>query len=426
MRGPASAGGHERLAESAYAGTGGPSPGSYRFIVQPTWQPGEYGIVVAYGADGARDAAGATTTAGVLPVRVAAGAAMPGDDAAGAAAADAPATAPPFSCIALFGLVGPGQDAPSPGGAEGGEEGGVDEAARHGRPSGCYAGTVRGVTGPDTLDIDGRPVTLTVSNARGGGGGGDSGGADSGQSSPAADRLRELCPAGSAALVDRDDTLAVDGREPHPTIRAGYYSAVWCLGPDGAPYDGTPGGSGNSVPVNRILMAEGLAEPDPVACLSSERRIDWPECDPYTAVEQAVGGAVSAAIDAVSSAASGGGDGASGSDPAANALGGGDCAIATAAYGTPAAADVQSLREWRDLATIDPSIAEPALHAYYAVSPSVADMLRDSPLARQAAATFLSVPAAIASAAAEASMQQFQLQPHPDPRGAAATAAEVP
>lgn len=432
VRGPASTGGHERLAEPAYAGAGGPSPGSYRFIVQPTWQPGEYGIVVAYGADGARDADGATTTAGVLPVRVAAGAAIQGDDAADAAAdaaaAGAPATAPPFSCIALFGLVGPGHGAPGPGGAEGGAEGGgADDAARHGRPSGCYAGTVRGVTGPDTLDIDGRPVTLTVSNARGGGGAG-SVGAGSAQSSPAADRLRELCPAGSAALVDRDDTLAVDGREPHPTIRAGYYSAVWCLGPDGAPYDGTPGGSGNSVPVNRILMAEGLAEPDPVACLSSERRIDWPECDPYTAVEQAVGGAVSAAIDAVSSAtATAGGSGANGGDSAASALGGGDCAIATAAYGTPAAADVQSLREWRDLAAIDPSIAEPALHAYYAVSPAIADMLRDSPHARQAAAAVLSVPAAIASAAAEASMQQLQLQPHIDPRGAAgAAAAEVP
>ena len=281
------------------------------------------------------------------------------------------------------------------------------------------------------LDIDGRPVTLTVSNARGGGGGGDSEGgaaaADHAQSSPAADRLRELCPAGSAALVDRDDTLAVDGREPHPTIRAGYYSAVWCLGPDGGPYDGTPG-SGNSVPVNRILMAEGLAEPDPVACLSSERRIDWPECDPYTAVEQAVGGAVSAAIDAVSSAASGSSDDANGGVPAANILGGGDCAIATAAYGTPAAADVQSLREWRDLAMPDdPSIAEPVLHAYYTVSPAIAGMLRDSPPAREAAAAVLSVPAAVASAAAEALLHQHHhhhLQP--DPRGAAGAAAEVP
>ena len=441
VRGPAASAGHERLAEPAYAGAGGPSQaeaGSYRFIVQPTWQPGEYGVVVAYGADGARDAAGATTTAGILPVSVAAGAAMPqgsgaGADAAEAEAVDTPATAPPFSCIALFGLVGPGQGAPGPGGGTGGGGGGGDEPARHGRPSGCYAGTVRGMLGPDTLDIDGRPVTLTVSNARGGGGdsggGGGGGGANSAQPSPAADRLRELCPAGSAALIDRDDTLAVDGREPHPTIRAGYYSAVWCLGPDGGPYDGTPGSS-NSVPVNRILMAEGLAEPDPVACLSSERRIDWPECDPYTAVEQAVGGAVSAAIDAVSSAASGGSGGdASGGDPAGSILGGGDCAIATAAYGTPAAADVQSLREWRDLAMPDdPSIAEPVFHAYYAVSPAIAGMLRDSPPAREAAAAVLSVPAAIASAAAEALLHQHHLQP--DPRGAAAAAAaaaaEVP
>ena len=378
VRGPAPD--YERLAEPSYAGSAGPTPpeaGSYRFIVQPTWQPGEYGVVVAYGAGGARDASEATTTAGILPVGIGAVAASRGSEAA-------PAPSAPFSCITLFGRIGPGID-PAPSG--GGDD--VDEAARHGRASGCYAGTIRAVLGPDTLDIDGRPVTLTVSNARGGGGAAES-------NPPAADRLRELCPVGTAALVDRDETLAVDSREPHPTIRAGYYSTVWCLGPGGAPYGG--GMSVHHNPVNTILLAEGLAEPDPLGCLSSERRLEWTECDTYTAVEQAVGGAVSAAIDAVSSAATGE------AAPDGNAQGG-DCAIATAAYGTPAAPYVQSLREWRDLAMPDAVDVGPALGAYYAVSPAIADMLRDSPHARTMAAAAMHAPAAIASHMAGATLQ---------------------
>ena len=383
VRGPAPD--YERLAEPSYAGSAGPTPAeaaSYRFIVQPTWQPGEYGVVVAYGADGARDAAEATTTAGILPVNVGAGAAPAGNETV-------PAPSAPFSCITIFGRIGPGIDHAPLGGGDGG-----DEAARHGRASGCYAGTIRAVLGPDTLDIDGRPVTLTVSNARGGSGGGA---ADSG--TLAADRLRELCRTGTAALVDRDETLAVDSREPHPTIRAGYYSTVWCLGPSGGPYGGA---SAPLDPVNTVLLAEGLAEADPVGCLSSERRLEWPECDTYTAVEQAVGGAVSAAIDAVSSAAGGGG----GTETDGSEYGG-DCAIATAAYGTPAAPYVQSLREWRDLAAPDAAaavLAGPALDAYYAVSPAIADVLRDSPPARTMAAAALYAPAAIASYMAGASV----------------------
>ena len=382
VRGPAPQ--YERLTEAAYAGTG-----TYSFVVQPTWMPGEYGVVVSYGAEGANDAAGAGTTAGILPVQV----------GAGAASHDGESILPSFSCITLFGRVGPGEQAASTDGGGGANDDDAD--VRHGRQGGCYAGIVRGVLGPDTLDIDGRPVALTVSNARAGG--------EVGTDRDAADRLRDTCPTGSVALVDRDDTLAVDSREPHPTIRAGYYSTVWCLGAGGVPYDGTPG---RHDPVNRILLYEGLASPDPVGCLSSERRLEWPECDMYTAVEQAVGGAVSAAIDAVSSAAAGG-EGAEGND--GGAAPGGDCAIATAAYGMPIAADVQSLREWRDAALFGPdahslsaAFAEPILHAYYAVSPAAADMLRDSPHARGVAAAALSMPVSIASAVALASAGQAQ------------------
>ena len=394
---------HARLTEPAYAGSGGGGgggdaarpPGSYTFVVQPTWTPGTYGVVVAFG--GGNDPPTAST-AGVLPIAVAVGAPPLNRTVLEEGDFDSPAL--PFTCIVPFGRVGPG--AP------------VDpeaEPVQHGRPGGCYAGTVRGTAGPDALDIDGRPVTLTISNARTV--------RDAVAEDASARLLGALCPAGSIALVDRDDTLAVDGREPSPTVRAGYYSAVWCLGTSGGAYDGSA-----HVPVNRILMAEGHAEPDPIGCLSSEYRLEWDECDAYTAVEQAVGGAISTAIGAVSTAAGsaigggdddnggGGGGGTPGVSDPEDGGGGGDCAIATAAYGTPAAAHIQALREYRDSAMGGPEFGafhaeallalalEPATSAYYAASPPVADMLRDSPAARHAAASLMAGPAALAAALA--------------------------
>ena len=390
VRGPDRA----RLTEPAYAGSGSSDgttdpPGAYSFIVQPTWRPGMYGVVVAFGGGGG-DKLPTASTAGILPIQVAVGAPPLDKTALEDGVLDAS-----FSCIVPFGRVGPGVavDLPS-------DEDTNAEPIKHGRTGGCYAGTVRGVTGPDALDVDGRPVTLTVSNARTA--------RDAAAEDASAQRLAELCPVGSIVLVDRDDTLAVDGREPNPTVRGGYYSAVWCLGAGGAAYDGSV-----HVPVNRLLMAEGHAEPDPLGCLSSERRLEWDECAAYTAVEQAVGGALSTAIDAVTTAAASGGDVAAGggvdgtsADPEDN--GGGDCAIATAVYGTPAAASAQSVREYRDIVLGgsggDHGLLAPALHAYYAVSPAAADMLRDSPYARSAAAAALAAPLAAAAAAANAAV----------------------
>ena len=78
--------------------------------------------------------------------------------------------------------------------------------------------------------------------------------------------------------------------------------------------------------------------------------------------------------------------------PAAEADGGG-CLIATAAHGTELAERVQSLREVRDstvMSTASGSVFMSAFnHAYYAVSPAVADAQRQSPELRAAVGALL-------------------------------------
>ncbi|MCK9420083.1 MAG: SBBP repeat-containing protein [Nitrospirae bacterium] len=65
----------------------------------------------------------------------------------------------------------------------------------------------------------------------------------------------------------------------------------------------------------------------------------------------------------------GGGDGSSGG-------GGGGCFIATAAYGTPMATDVRYLRAFRDEYLLTNAAGRQFVHFYYAVSPPVADFIR--------------------------------------------------
>jgi len=68
--------------------------------------------------------------------------------------------------------------------------------------------------------------------------------------------------------------------------------------------------------------------------------------------------------------------------------GGGGCLIATAAYGTEMAAQVQMLREVRDGALMGTHAGAAFMgafnHAYYAFSPAVADLERQSPALKEA------------------------------------------
>lgn len=59
--------------------------------------------------------------------------------------------------------------------------------------------------------------------------------------------------------------------------------------------------------------------------------------------------------------------------------GGGPCFIATAAYGTPMAEDVESLRAFRDGVLLDNAIGSAFVDAYYRVSPPIADSVARHP-----------------------------------------------
>ena len=80
--------------------------------------------------------------------------------------------------------------------------------------------------------------------------------------------------------------------------------------------------------------------------------------------------------------------GAPGTGESGGGGGGGGCLIATAAYGTEMAGQVQLLREVRDGAVMGTQAGAAFMgafsHAYYAFSPAVADLERQSPALREA------------------------------------------
>ncbi|HUW60411.1 MAG TPA: CFI-box-CTERM domain-containing protein [Candidatus Bathyarchaeia archaeon] len=60
--------------------------------------------------------------------------------------------------------------------------------------------------------------------------------------------------------------------------------------------------------------------------------------------------------------------------------GGGPCFIATAAYGTPMAADIDTLRALRDTYLLESSVGTAFVDAYYRVSPAIAGVIAQSPV----------------------------------------------
>ena len=105
---------------------------------------------------------------------------------------------------------------------------------------------------------------------------------------------------------------------------------------------------------------------------------------------------------------------------------GGGCLIATAAYGTELAPQVQRLRELRDL---PPLASGPGLDlvsgmsfAYYAFSPAVADLERQSPALREAVRVLIAPAVAAAGAAAPGGDAPAPPLPPLDAAAAAASA----
>ena len=88
-------------------------------------------------------------------------------------------------------------------------------------------------------------------------------------------------------------------------------------------------------------------------------------------------------IDIIATEVPAGGDAAAGGDTAAGTGEGGGCLVATAAYGTELAPQVQQLREIRDQRLVQTESGRALLDSfhsfYYSFSPHVADMQRQSP-----------------------------------------------
>lgn len=105
--------------------------------------------------------------------------------------------------------------------------------------------------------------------------------------------------------------------------------------------------------------------------------------------------------------------------------GGGGCLIATAAYGTELAPQVQRLRELRELPQLASGpggdLVSALSFAYYAFSPAVADLERQSPALRDAVKTLIA-PAVAAAGAAAAPGGEGDVGAAPIPHGAAALA----
>ena len=60
--------------------------------------------------------------------------------------------------------------------------------------------------------------------------------------------------------------------------------------------------------------------------------------------------------------------------------GGGPCFIATAAYGTPMAAEIDTLRDFRDAYLLDNAVGTAFVDVYYSTSPAIADVVAKSPV----------------------------------------------
>jgi hypothetical protein len=60
-----------------------------------------------------------------------------------------------------------------------------------------------------------------------------------------------------------------------------------------------------------------------------------------------------------------------------------DCFIATAAYGTPMAEEIQVLRDFRDQYLVTNPVGEALVHLYYNTSPPIADFIDKHPVLKQ-------------------------------------------
>lgn len=76
--------------------------------------------------------------------------------------------------------------------------------------------------------------------------------------------------------------------------------------------------------------------------------------------------------------------------------GGGWCFIATAAYGTPFAQEIDALRDWRDYTLQKSILGRTFVKTYYAISPPIANFIRNKPKLRRVVRVMLRPVVALA------------------------------
>ena len=210
-------------------------------------------------------------------------------------------------------------------------------------------------------------------------------------------------PTGLSGRIDRMVGAATGG-SPH-MFEYGAYDAVFLLAaaaesagfPD-VPVDGPAVGAALPAVAGQYVGALGdvrlddagdLVAPDDHAVWSL-RGGEWERTGTVHAAREADANRALAAEAAAAAAAAAGGV------PAAPAAGGGGCLVATAAYGTELAPQVQHLREMRDRAVERSAAGSYAVHmlsaAYYSLSPAAADALRGHPVLSAAADALLIEP----------------------------------
>ena len=212
----------------------------------------------------------------------------------------------------------------------------------------CYAGIIDKIIDADTLSISKKYISLSVANP----------GNNDTQRDVSKQFLEETCPPGSIAIVDMDRQMTADSRSLAAERSQGAYSAVYC--------------NHNPTSVNQQMINAGLAEIDPIGCLTSE--FEWSTCPVIQEIIETVPTEL---------------------EPENN------CMIALVSYGTDLAYPVQLLREFRGDIITDPFMKAglDSIHqAYYAVSPHVVDIMNNTPELKTVAYLALYVPISAAGA----------------------------
>lgn len=192
-----------------------------------------------------------------------------------------------------------------------------------------------------------------------------------GQTSPSAsgDFIMELAAGGPNWRIDGEYTIRLSYISDHATLTVNYIGAPEMVAPE--PEPAPECGPGTQL-VGGVCQIIDIPEPEPEPEL--EPPTDIPPPPPAPEPEPVVCGAGTEMVNGECR-------------PIDEGSGGGGCLIATAAFGTEMAPQVQYLREIRDNTVMSTDAGTGFMSGfntlYYSVSPQIADMERENPVFRE-------------------------------------------